>query len=110
RWSRPRRRDHRPTANPVHSRPKSMTPEQDHYAVLGLGPDATAAQVSHAYRTLLRRHHPDTRTEELGAGTSGAGHDVALQRVLTAYAVLHDPRRRGAYDQRRGLQSPRRAT
>src|SRR4051812_36542468 len=33
----------------------------DPYEVLQLGPDATARDIAHAYRSLVRTHHPDTR-------------------------------------------------
>ena len=33
----------------------------DPYLVLGVSPTATAAEITHAYRTRLRAHHPDTR-------------------------------------------------
>jgi curved DNA-binding protein CbpA len=74
-----------------------MTTERnDPYAILGLARDASQAQISDAYRHLLRRYHPDTRAP---ADTSrGASADAALQRVLTAYAVLRDPGRRADYD------------
>ena len=39
-----------------------ITTPTDLYAILGLNRNATPAQISHAYRTLLRRYHPDTRT------------------------------------------------
>ena len=76
-----------------------MTTEPiDCYAVLGVARDATQAQISVAYRTLLRRYHPDTRLPaDISAGTIC---DAALQHVLTAYAVLRDPVRRFDYDQR----------
>ena len=68
------------------------------YAILGLARDATQAQISVAYRTLLRRYHPDTRPP---ADTSrDALSDAALQHVLSAYAVVRDPVRRFDYDQR----------
>ena len=38
-----------------------MTKSADLYDVLGVPRDATQAEISHAYRTLLRRYHPDTR-------------------------------------------------
>jgi curved DNA-binding protein CbpA len=76
-----------------------MTTEPtDLYAILGLNRNATQAQISHAYRTLLRRYHPDTRTP--GDPSQDAVSDAALQQVLTAYAVLRDPGRRADYDQR----------
>ena len=64
----------------------------DPHAVLGVAPTATTAQVSHAYRELLRRHHPDTRTPE-----DDDAHDLALREVLDAYANLHHRTRRDGY-------------
>lgn len=83
-----------------------MTTEpMDPYAILGVARDATQAQISGAYRGLLRRYHPDTRAPADNCPDAGA--DAALQRVLTAYAVLSDPGRRCDYDQQ---TSPRYAT
>lgn len=69
----------------------------DCYATLGLPRDATQAQISAAYRTLLRRYHPDTRPP--GDRSRDEVSDAALQHVLAAYAVLHDSARRFDYDQ-----------
>ena len=33
----------------------------DLYAILEVSPEATQAEIDHAYRSLLRRHYPDTR-------------------------------------------------
>ena len=75
-----------------------MTTEPiDCYAILGLPRDATQAQISAAYRTLLRRYHPDTRSPADSSPDQTS--DNALQHVLTAYTVLRDPARRFAYDQ-----------
>jgi curved DNA-binding protein CbpA len=76
-------------------------PDNDLYAILGLVPDATQDQIRHAYRALLRRHHPDTRAAIPG-GRSAAASDSTLQQVLAAYAILGDTTRRAAYDQRAG--------
>jgi len=73
------------------------TPRPDLYAILGVRPDATQAEIGHAYRSLLRRHHPDTRALADVAQRTLA--DAALQRVLAAYRVLGDPSRRADYDQ-----------
>jgi DnaJ-class molecular chaperone len=75
----------------------------DPYAVLGVAHDASQEEISHAFRALLRRHHPDTRGEVSGDGTS----DLALRDVVAAYGVLRDPMRRAAYD-RRHLEQARR--
>jgi curved DNA-binding protein CbpA len=63
------------------------------HAVLGVARTATPAQISHAYRELLRRHHPDTRTAD-----DDNAHDLALREVLDAYADLHRHAHREAYD------------
>ncbi len=68
-------------------------------------PEASTAQISHAYRALLREHHPDTRTVEHAQQAAAA--DRALQQILSAYAVLGDPDRRADYDRRRGPAPPR---
>jgi len=41
-----------------------MTDQLDPYVVLGVAPDATGREISHGYRQLLQRHHPDTRQPE----------------------------------------------
>ena len=79
------------------------TAPTDLYASLGLTPGATPAQIRHAYRSLLRQHHPDTRTVETAQGDDTA--DLALHEVLTAYEVLRDPARRAAYDRLRSVTS-----
>jgi DnaJ-class molecular chaperone len=65
----------------------------DPYAVLGVSPKATQAEITHAYRGHLRDHHPDTRSPK-----SNSGADERLRQVLQAYALLRDPRRRATYD------------
>jgi len=72
--------------------------QPDLYAILGVAPAATQAQISSAYRALLRRHHPDTRPRD--DDIPSAVSDAALQQVLAAYTVLHDPVRRADYDRR----------
>lgn len=75
------------------------TNRPDLYAILNVPPSATAAEISHAYRALLRRHHPDTRACD--DESHNAASDTTLQQVLTAYTVLHDPARRADYDRTR---------
>ena len=70
----------------------------DPYAVLGLTPQATQEQIQRAYRTLMRRHHPDTRP--LGDPADNAASTTTLQQVIAAYAILGDPARRARYDHR----------
>ena len=66
----------------------------DPYLALGVPPTATQAQITHAYRTRLRTHHPDTRSTPASRVA-----DEELQKLLSAYALLRDPVRRAAYDE-----------
>jgi DnaJ-class molecular chaperone len=72
--------------------------QRDLYRILGVDMNATPDEISSAYRSLLRHHHPDTRS---GGHDSAAVSDAALQDVIAAYRVLHDPGTRDAYDKRR---------
>jgi curved DNA-binding protein CbpA len=69
-------------------------PHDDHdlYAVLGVTPDSSQAQIGHAYRRLIRAHHPDLQLEPDSA---------ALAAAIAAAAILRDPTRRAAYDRSR---------
>jgi curved DNA-binding protein CbpA len=73
-------------------------PPDDHdlYAILGVAPDASQAQIGHAYRRLVRAHHPDAHPEPDPA---------AFAAAVAAYAILRDPARRAAYDRSRDLNS-----
>ncbi|WP_461030285.1 J domain-containing protein, partial [Streptomyces sparsus] len=74
--------------------------QADHYAVLGVAPTASAAQITGAFRALVRALHPDVRPEHPPA-------DERLARVVAAYDTLRDPERRAAYDaERRGATAP----
>ena len=74
-----------------------------HYEVLGVAPDATAAEVRDAFRRRAREHHPDRAGSAAGGGGS-------MPDVNEAYRVLRDPGRRAMYDaELRGAASPSRA-
>jgi len=72
----------------------------DPYAVLGVAPTATAQQINRAYRRLLRRHHPDTRSGGAAPADPASG-AVSLTDLLRAYGVLHDPANRAEHDRNR---------
>lgn len=76
-----------------------MMSQSDLYATLGLTPGATKDDIAHAYRQLLRRHHPDTRPP--GDPAQQARSDATLSQVIAAYTVLSDDVRRDAYDRGR---------
>lgn len=65
--------------------PPSRPPASDPYAVLGVTPEASPAEIKAAYRALVKRHHPD------------AGGDA--QRIIAlnaAWEALRDQVRGGA--------------
>ncbi|KAJ8611311.1 hypothetical protein CTAYLR_006618 [Chrysophaeum taylorii] len=66
---------------------------KDHYEVLGLRSNATAAEIKRAYRRKAAVCHPDVD------GSVGAASSFAA--VLDAYACLRDPEARSAFDARR---------
>lgn len=78
--------------------------KRDPYQVLGIGPHATSADISRAYRRLARVVHPDSRPGDPAA----AGQFAAL---TDAYGLLSDPVRRAAWDHQHPPQAaPRHAS
>ena len=75
--------------------------DRDPYQVLGLGRDATGAEVARAYRRLARAVHPDSRPGDPAA----AGQFRALS---DAYGLLSDQARRAAYDRQHPPRPARR--
>jgi curved DNA-binding protein CbpA len=70
------------------------TQHPDYYALLGVEPDATLAQIKKAYRKLARLHHPDTNPGDPQAA-------ARFRQITEAYDTLSDPGRRETYDQTR---------
>jgi curved DNA-binding protein len=63
---------------------------KDYYQVMGIGRDATEAQVKQAYRRLARKYHPDVSKEKDA--------EARFKDLGEAYEVLKDPQKRAAYD------------
>ncbi len=63
----------------------------DHYEVLGVGRNATEAEIKKAYRSLARQYHPDANPDDADA-------ESRFKDVANAYEVLGDPDRRARYD------------
>jgi curved DNA-binding protein len=64
---------------------------KDYYSTLGVGREATAAEIKKAFRKLARKYHPDVSHEKDA--------QTRMQEVNEAYAVLSNPEKRAAYDQ-----------
>jgi len=78
-----------------HSRaPRERLPsgEPDHYATLGIDPDADEAQIAAAFRAKARAHHPDV---------AGPAATAEMIRINVAWDALRTPHGRAAYDARR---------
>jgi molecular chaperone DnaJ len=65
--------------------------------VLGVSPAATAAEIKAAYRSLVKRHHPDA-----------GGDEVEILALNAAWELLGDADRRRQYDRRHATRPPSR--
>ncbi|MDQ3348836.1 MAG: DnaJ domain-containing protein, partial [Acidobacteriota bacterium] len=63
----------------------------DYYVILGLGPDASPAEIKRAYRRLARRYHPGINPGDRAA-------EAMFARISEAHGTLSDPERRRHYD------------
>lgn len=64
---------------------------KDYYAVLNVDRKASQDEIKQAYRRLARKYHPDVSKE--------SNAEEQFKTVQEAYEVLHDPKKRAAYDQ-----------
>lgn len=70
--------------------------EKDFYSILGVGKDATAAEIKKKYRSLARELHPDKNPGDTAA-------EERFKAVSEAYDVLSDDTKRKEYDEARSL-------
>ena len=70
--------------------------EKDYYKILGVDGEATAKEITKAYRKLARESHPDTHPGDDRA-------EDRFKEVSTAYDVLGDEAKRKDYDELRRL-------
>ena len=75
-----------------------MTEERDPYAVLGVPSTATQDDVTAAYRTLARRHHPDV--------SAAPDAERRMAEINAAWTILRDPARREAWDRANDVERP----
>jgi len=66
--------------------------EKDYYATLGVAQNATAKEITKAYRKLARQFHPDTNPNNAAA-------EEKFKEVSSAYDVLGDEEKRKEYDE-----------
>lgn len=64
---------------------------RDYYKVLGVGRDASQAEIKRAFRRLAREHHPDLKPGDRAA-------ERRFKEVNEANEVLSDPEKRRRYD------------
>ena len=64
--------------------------EVDYYKIIGVGREATVAQIRAAYRAKARASHPDVCRDPNAAR--------AFTQLVEAYGVLSDAGKRRAYD------------
>lgn len=68
-----------------------MADSKDYYDILGVGKNATAAEIKSAYRKLALQYHPDrNKTKEA---------EMKFKEVTKAYEVLSNEEKRKTYDQ-----------
>lgn len=65
--------------------------KRDYYEVLGVGKEATEAEIKKAYRKLARQYHPDVNPGDAGAAER-------FKEITEAYEVLSDGGKRANYD------------
>lgn len=65
--------------------------KRDYYEILGVGKNASEAEIKSAFRKLAKQYHPDVSKEADAA--------EKFKEAQEAYAVLSDPEKRRQYDQ-----------
>lgn len=66
----------------------------DPYGVLGLDHDAGQTDIKAAYRSLMKKYHPDSRPSNQRRLSTEVS-----QRLNDAYETLKDPQRKAEYDE-----------
>ncbi len=72
----------------------------DYYEIMGVKPEADAAEIKSAYRKLARKYHPDVSKEKES--------EDKFKQIGEAYSVLKDKEKRKEYDELRTYAGNRR--
>lgn len=78
-------------------------PLPDFYAILQVHPGAEPEIIEAAYRSLMRKYHPDAVPPELKSDPELISR---VRWINVAYDVLSDPLQRAAYDETIATQTP----
>ncbi|MDP6492472.1 MAG: molecular chaperone DnaJ [Acidimicrobiales bacterium] len=70
--------------------------EKDYYAALGVSKEASAKEITKAYRKLARKLHPDANPDDAAA-------EARFKEVSAAYGVVGDDDKRREYDEVRAM-------
>jgi len=76
---------------------------KDHYAVLGVGRDASPIEIKKAYFRLAKTYHPD-RHHEAGMEALHEMLEALFDRLTQAYDALSHPQSRRGYDESQAFQ------
>lgn len=74
------------------SRPDRLLTKRDYYQILGIQKNASAHQISEAYRKQTKKYHPDQNPNDPGAAAK-------FREIQEAYETLRDERLRKLYDE-----------
>lgn len=82
----------------------AIRPMITYYTILGISRTATQSEIKTAYRSLLKKIHPDT-VDTLSSELRSKAEEVT-QVIVEAYSVLSDPDRRREYDRKLCQRQP----
>lgn len=69
-----------------------------YYALLHVSPQASRQEIGRAFRSLMRRHHPDRHHPDILRLDIDGPDGTDAGAILHAFAVLRDARSRAEYD------------
>ena len=71
----------------------NVSEKRDYYEVLGVGRDASDAEIKRAYKKMILKYHPDRNPDNKEEAREKS------KEINEAYDVLKDPQKKAQYDQ-----------